>query len=288
MDKNHELGIFILTHGRPDNVKTYKTLRRQGYTGKIFLIVDNLDTKKQDYIEKFSDQVVIFDKKEIAKSFDTADNFDDMRTIVYARNACFQIANKLKIKYFIQLDDDYHCFQYRFDNYLDYRPKVIKDMDTVFSKLVESYIDIGCDSIAFLQGGDFIGGEGNQNATKIKVKRKCMNLFVCSTERPFQFLGRINEDVNTYTSCASKGLLLLSINQCTLEQSETQTNSGGMTEVYLDSGTYIKSFYSVMFQPSSVTVFPMQDRSTARLHHRVNWECTVPKILREDDVRKSY
>ncbi|MEW3551668.1 hypothetical protein MZV21_26770 [Escherichia coli] len=31
---------FILTHGRPDKVLTYRTLRRAGYTGKIFIVVD--------------------------------------------------------------------------------------------------------------------------------------------------------------------------------------------------------------------------------------------------------
>ena len=34
-----------------------------------------------------------------------------MKTIVYARNASFEIAKKLGIKNFIQLDDDYNTFQ---------------------------------------------------------------------------------------------------------------------------------------------------------------------------------
>lgn len=34
---------FILTHGRPDKVLTYRTLRRAGYTGKIFIVVDDED-----------------------------------------------------------------------------------------------------------------------------------------------------------------------------------------------------------------------------------------------------
>lgn len=34
---------FILTHGRPGKVLTYRTLRRAGYTGKIFIVVDDED-----------------------------------------------------------------------------------------------------------------------------------------------------------------------------------------------------------------------------------------------------
>jgi hypothetical protein len=54
-----------------------------------------------------------------------------------------------------------------------------------------------------------------------------------------------------------------------------------MTELYLESGTYVKSFYSVVYQPSSVKVGVLRGRSGTRLHHSVNWKATVPKILRE-------
>ena len=38
---DEDFAVFILTHGRADNVKTYKTLKRFGYTGKIYIIIDN-------------------------------------------------------------------------------------------------------------------------------------------------------------------------------------------------------------------------------------------------------
>lgn len=56
--------------------------------------------------------------------------------------------------------------------------------------------------------------------------------------------------------------------------------------MYLESGTYVKSFYSVMFHPSSVTV-SMMNSKFARLHHKVNWAATVPLILSEDFKKKS-
>ena len=36
--------VFILTHGRPDKVVTYNTLRNNNYTGPIVLVLDNEDT----------------------------------------------------------------------------------------------------------------------------------------------------------------------------------------------------------------------------------------------------
>ena len=275
-----KLTVFILTNGRPDRVFTYKTLERLGFTGKVYLVIDNLDKTKDEYIRLYGDKVIIFDKLKIAETFDNGDNFNDHRAIIYARNASFEIAKKLGVKYFIQLDDDYHHFQFRFNDKFYYQPRVIKSLDKIFEHLLEFYINSGSDSIAMAQGGDFIGGEDCDNAKSIKLKRKCMNSFICSTERPFQFVGRVNEDVNTYTRQASVGLKLFTTNQISLEQVQTQTNKGGMTEMYLESGTYIKSFYSVMYQPSSVVVSMLRDRSV-RLHHKVNWKNTVPKILSE-------
>ena len=35
--------VFVLTHGRADNVITARTLKRHGYTGKTFFVVDDQD-----------------------------------------------------------------------------------------------------------------------------------------------------------------------------------------------------------------------------------------------------
>lgn len=275
-----EFAVFILTHGRPNKVITYDTLKRSGYSGRIILLVDDLDKTKDEYVKKFGEQVVIFDKKAIAKTFDQGDNFNDMRAIIYARNASFEVAKKLGIKYFIQFDDDYRTFQFRFNRDKKYEPRLVKQMNKVLAAMLRFYKNTPIHSLAFAQGGDFIGGERSSKAQEVKLLRKCMNSFLCSTERPLQFVGRINEDVNTYTRLASTGLLLFTTNQITLEQMQTQSNSGGMTELYLDSGTYVKSFYSVMYHPSSVKVKMMQSKFK-RLHHSVSWKHTVPLVLPE-------
>lgn len=275
---------FILTNRRPDNVITYKTLRKSGYTGPIKLIVDNLDPTRDEYIKTFGDEVVVFNKLDVIADTESGDNFNDHRCIIYARNACFSIAQSLGFKNFIQLDDDYTAFVWRFDPKTGYLPSTprIKNLDKVFSIMLDFFNSTPLHSIAMLQGGDFIGGAQSSKASTIHTSRKCMNSFLCSTEKPFKFFGRINEDVNTRG--ASTGLLFLSINQVSLQQLQTQTNQGGMTQIYKDSGTYVKSFYSVMYHPSSVTI-RLMGGTEKRLHHSVNWKTTVPKIL-SDSLRK--
>jgi len=276
--------VFILSHGRAGNIFTLKTLRKHGYTGKVIFVIDNEDNSSDEYFKKF-DHVEMFDKKAIAKTFDEYDNFQDRRAIIYARNACFDIAKKLGYKYFIEMDDDYTYFEYRVYNSDRQKPSEIWNLDAVILALIEFYKATPFAAISMAQGGDFIGGKNNRMAKRPTIYRKCMNSFLCSTDRPFQFVGRINEDVNTYTKKQSTGLLMGTIPMVALGQKTTQKNKGGMTDLYLDSGTYVKSFYSVMGMPSSVTIRLMGD-TKKRLHHSVNWSCTVPKIIRETEKKQ--
>jgi hypothetical protein len=276
---------FILTHGRPDRVYTYNLLRKSGYTGRIVVVIDTEDARANEYRQRFGDQVEIFDKRAQAQQMDEGDNFEDRRAIIYARNACWDIAQRLGIQYFIQLDDDYTEFRHRTNDLGEYilgSPDQIRDLDQVLTALLKYYQSIPALSIAIAQGGDYIGGA--EGSSWQRPKRKCMNSFICSVDRPFKFFGRINEDVNTYTNLGSRGGLFLTIMSLSLQQKQTQSNAGGMTELYLDSGTYVKSFYSVMYQPSSVSIAVL-NTTNPRLHHRVSWRNTVPCILSEQHQR---
>jgi hypothetical protein len=69
--ENKDFAVFILTHGRPDNVKTLSTLKKCGYTGKIYFIVDNEDKTIEQYQKNYGiENVKIFDKKAMADSID--------------------------------------------------------------------------------------------------------------------------------------------------------------------------------------------------------------------------
>lgn len=278
--ENKDFAVFILTHGRPDNVKTLATLKRCGYTGVIYFIVDNEDKTIEEYKRNFGEEwVKVFDKKVIADEVDEGNNFDERRTITHARNACFKIAKELGITYFIQLDDDYSMFKFRFENKLGYEARV-KDLDNVFDIFIEFYKRTNILSIAFSQGGDHIGG-----FSVTKMKRKCMNSFFCSTDRVFQFVGAMNEDVNTYTTLGSRGNLFFTFTSVQLDQAETQSQKGGITDMYKRFGTYCKAFTTVMMHPSGVKV-SMMNSSNPRIHHLISWNNTAPCII--DEKYKKY
>lgn len=282
-DYKNNFAVFILTHGRPDRIDTLKTLRESGYSGKIYLVIDDQDKTSQDYIELYgTDNVIIFNKSQYIKETDYMDNFSTFNVVVFARNAVFDIAENLNVEYFLVLDDDYKFFEYRFDTQQNWSKfKKIKNLDDVFSSILKFYISAeSVTSIALAQGGDFIGGSESSFAQAVKLTRKCMNSFFCSTKRRFKFLGRINEDVNAYVLYAATGSVFFTTNLVSLTQRQTQSNAGGLTDAYLHHGTYVKSFYSVICNPSSVKVSSMGDKHK-RIHHKIKWENTTPMIMRQ-------
>jgi hypothetical protein len=282
-----DFAVFILTHGRPDNIKTLATLKKCGYTGKIYSVVDNEDKTLEKYIIQYGEESVkIFNKKEIADRVDEGNNFDERRTITHARNACFQIAKEIGVEYFIELDDDYTSFDYRLYINEKVMPGHIKNLNKYFENMLAYYKSCDFKSIAFSQGGDFIGGLFNGKDIYRFSKRKCMNSFMCSTRRPFQFVGAMNEDVNTYTTLGSRGDVFLTIPFVSLTQTATQSQKSGITDMYLRYGTYCKAFTTVMMQPSSVKISMMRS-SNPRIHHSIKWQNTTPMILDEKNKKNN-
>ena len=82
-----------------------------------------------------------------------------------------------------------------------------------------------------------------------------------------------------------QGYKIFTITNVYINQSQTQQNSGGLTDIYLDNGTYIKSFYSVICAPSCAKVATMGDNHL-RIHHQISWNNCCPKIISEKYKRK--
>jgi hypothetical protein len=273
-----DFAVFILSHGRSDRVYTYDTLRSRGYTGKIYIVLDDLDNEIEEYKKRF-ENVVIFSKADYARSFDIGDNGGNDKVVVYARNAMPDIARQCGYRYYVVLDDDYKQFLFRWADGKKLAYSWCNNLDDLFECMFE-FLDVsGAKTVCFAQGGDFIGGV-NAGTFKKRLMRKAMNVWFMDTEKPFEFLGRINEDTTTYVVYGSRGDLFFTICDVMINQVQTQANKGGLTDIYVDMGTYYKSFYTVMMSPSNVKVAMMGDKHK-RIHHLINWNACTPKILNE-------
>lgn len=279
MPNPRNLAMFILTNGRPDNIKTIPTLRRCGWSGPIYLICDNEDPTLPQYQEKYGDMVQVFDKLEAATRVDTADQNENRNAVVFARNSTDAIADALGLDYYMQLDDDYTSFEWRYQDGEKLGVTSISDLDALMQSLVAFLEASGAKTVALAQGGDFIGGV-NGSLWRKGLVRKAMNSFLVRTGDPINFVGRINEDTNTYVTEGNRGQLYFTITEASLVQTQTQASQGGLTGIYLELGTYTKSFYTVMMAPSCAKVGAMGG-TAMRMHHRVSWQHAVPQILSE-------
>lgn len=275
-----DFAVFIITHGRAGHISTLKPLRNGNYTGKLYFLIDNEDDQADEYRRLYgAERVLVFDKQKAFEATDTMDITGERRAIIFARNAIFEIAKGLGLQYFLMLEDDFTAFMYRWveDDKLAYAD--CRNLDALFSAMVDFLNDSGALTVALAQGGDFIGGKDNLNFQR-RIWRKAMNSFFCNVDQPIGFRGTMNEDVTAYTTLGSRGALFFTVADANIVQKATQSVQNGMTEVYRDSGTYQKTFYSVMSMPSAVKVATMGDKHK-RIHHSIDWKVCVPKILNE-------
>lgn len=275
-----DFAVFILTHGRPKGIPTVGILKRGGYTGKLFFLLDNEDETADEYRYNYgAENILIFDKQAVFDVTDTMDMTGEKRAILFARKAVFDVAKELGLRYFLMLEDDFTSIMYRFPDGEKLGYTLCRQLDNLFEGMIDFLVESGALTVCLAQGGYFIGGVGNRNFYK-KVLRKAMNSFFCKVDNPIDFRGTMNEDVTTYTTLGSRGNLFFTITDANITQEPTQSLDGGMSEVYKDTGTYMKSFYSVMSMPSCVKIATMGDKHV-RIHHNINWNNCVPKIINE-------
>lgn len=282
MKKMNDFTVFIISYQRPDRVYTYRTLRKQGYTGDVYIVVSEDDNTVEEYKKKFKNKVVVFNKDDY--EVDLFDNlYENKRTDLFSRIASYDIARKLGYRYFLVLDDDYEGFYFMCDSKGRFRHIKVKNLDRLFKSFLEFYkVCKQVDILSFAQMGDFIGGRATFESfvfgKRGRMVRKAMNVFFCDVERRVEFLGRYNDDVNTFLYWGMRGRVFLTIFMVAIIQKLTQTNRGGMSEGYREHGTYWKSFSSVLVNPSAVRVSVM-GVVEKRVHHNVLWEYAVPYIL---------
>lgn len=277
MSRLNDFAVMILCHGRAENVPSYVTLRKNGYSGRIIIVCDDEDKDLPNYQAIYPD-VKVFSKKKVREYTDPMDNKNDMRCALYARNACFDIAEEEGLKYFAEWDDDYIGCIYRYEiDGVMYRSNH-SELDAVFEAYLE-FLETNDNiySVAFGQPGDFIGGVGSRLHVQ-RYRRKCMNSWICKTDRRLQFAGTMNDDANQYFLEGHRGKVFITFDFIMIDQPETQQVQGGMTDMYVGAGTYQKTFYSILQTPSFIKAGMMGD-THYRIHHSTAWENACPMII---------
>lgn len=269
--------IFILTYGRAKEQITLKKLYEHGIRENVYLLISDDDPQIAEYTKNYGDILKVFSRSSVHD--DMMDNQQPKSGVVSARNYCFTLAKELNAEYFVMLDDDYDSFSFRYVDGNKLRQTSIKDIKAMFTASLQLLADTRLDCFCWAQGGDFIGGT-NSGTVKSRYKRKAMNVYFWKTDSDIRFPGRINEDTNMYVRYGKIGKLLLTNSFMMINQPKTQETENGMTNLYKDNGTYLKSMYSVIEEPAIVSLMGMGNRHL-RIHHKVDWNACTPKIVSE-------
>jgi len=244
---NNRFAVFILSHGRAKTLTSYDVLRKSGYTGDVFIIVDDLDEQKDDYISIYGDKVIIFDKNKFYKLTDTMEPSGELRSITFARNASNVIAKQLGLTYHAQFDDDVTGLYHKYigkDGKL--KTRRITDFDSVVCAILDFLDDTGAVSCGLVDTGSLFGGASGPFRNGLAYN---FNQTVICRTGALDFVGLGNQDVNALMLNSPRGKLLFEL-YCIAHSVSKPGNAGGMTEMYKVRGLYHKIFLFVMCAPS--------------------------------------
>lgn len=275
--------VFILSHGRAKTISTYSALRRHGYTGPMYVVIDNEDDQEPLYREKFGNDIIQFDKRDYVALTDLGDLDDDRRIGVFARNFIQDKAAEMGYKYHLQLDDDIHGFTWRTVRDGRLVCVMVRDIDAVLSAMLDYMDSAPFTALSFGLAIYYVGGLSNSTWKKQMIP-KTMTTFIMRKDEKHYFHMRMNDDITTSALANMRGQMFYSYLPVRVDTVKTQSQAGGMTDIYRDNGTYRKSFYTVMAAPSCTKISQM-GLHDMRVHHEIVWNNCAPKIL-DESLRK--
>ena len=267
-----EYAVMICSHGRAETMTTYDLLRERGYTGKIYVIVDDLDTQIGEYFQRFGKQVIIFNKEEYYEKTDTMDNFHALGTPVYARNFCFDFAAEKKLDYFCMMDDDITDFQIRYEKDGQLKGKKAFHMDELLGSMVEYMDEADITQIGWAFPGGLIGGLNGRFKTGLGITACCA--VILKTNSGVRYVGTFNEDVNIAFKYWKEGHKFFEVYMLNVVSPERGTNDGGLADLYRKESFYRACFYSIILEPCSCKL-----RSDAKM--TLSRGTVAPKIISE-------
>lgn len=247
--------VYIISHGRPNNQKTYNLLRSRGYTGNIKIVVDNEDKTIIDYYKAVESdantEIGVFNKQEFIDSTDTG-MLEPMRNFaVFARNAVEQDARESGYDYFWVFDDDLTSIRLRYIEGDSLKSlSITMNLDKIFS-MVENYVkDANIDTLSFGTANNYIGGKDTVFIENSK-HRMCYNVFLRKTSSPVDWLLNMCEDRITSLKYSTLGQVWMQLLCIQIDTAPIGGKiDGGNSEVYRTLNELTQVFFPIVTFPN--------------------------------------
>ena len=267
--------IYIISKGRP-NCTTAQTLTKMNYPGDWFIVCGNNDETLPEYQRKWGEKVLIFDWYEQIKETDTLDNFgfENMPSgAAPVRNATRRISEERgEIRHW-QFDDDYNSFYIK-------NPKTGRNIrlnGDLFYKYLNKIAEFA--NNAKLNNVGFALPLESLPSTMLKFGQRVFNAHNLPNDEELftKWRGRLNDDLINALETHKYGFYEMYFKFMTIQMKETQSEEGGLTDIYKQEGTVRKTAYAVLIAPNNTELTIRY----GRYHHKINWRTIIPKIIHE-------
>ena len=249
----NDVGVFIITHKRAEKVLTLEMFEKAKYSGQIWLVVDDQDEQLAQYKAKYKN-LLVFSKEDYKNDIDTHINKFEMNGAIFARNACNDFAQSMRLQYFFVCDDDLKRIYIK--NPITGKmitKESTKSIETIIEKMVE-YLESAkqIKAIALADDGAFFGGINKEVQQGIKYTLTKIMLY--RAEEPVKYESSLFEDMATVYSGYGIGELAFSIMMASVSSLKNGTNEGGCKELYEKLSYYIGGFMVMMCRPDAVKI----------------------------------
>lgn len=274
-----KFAIFICSHGRPECI-TVNALRNAGYTGDIYIVLDDEDETYKQYYSNHSDTntyILQFNKESYVQKMDIGVSVVNAKrkVILYAKQACEDFADKLELDVFGIADDDFLGFRYRYESDGKLRSATVSDG---FDKIIENYSQFLLDnwlcmtSVATNQM--FMGGA--LTPEKISEFRVPYSFVFRNAHIPFEWKSELFEDVISATLRTQEGFFMMQLPFMQLNLKPLYAGaSGGMTDAYQSVDFIKKLFPVVQYLPSCTKIAT----TASSVSYRLMKDNAFPKLI---------
>lgn len=280
----NNIGAIILSYGRVKELPTLNALRKSGYDGKLYILIDNKDKQIDWYRDRYGDKVRFFSKEMIRQSIDVGDNDTNNNAAILARWAALGLARDEGLEYAMIMDDDIINFVISLTDNNEYVHKtfVITNINRWIVEETKWLRKLNAKAVGFDTCGQLIGG---MKAGEIRQfwRRRIAQAYLIDCLKEIDFRGRSQEDLTACVLEAMRGGLLVSIGAARITTKAVESMAGGMTNAYKDMGQAAKNLYPVLYCPSAMKCFLIKNAAMGvRTHVKVVHEKAYPKLIRYD------
>lgn len=279
-----DFAVFILTHGRPNTQLTLNALRNSGYSGKIYLVIDDLDVTADVYLDNFRQNkyactdVLVFNKMQYVQQTDTGLSEPLINFAVFARNAIEDFAVELGLSFFCMVDDDLTRFRFRYaqDDSLKSQ-QIYITMDEIITAHLDYMIEGNISCVSFGSPNNYM--RGTQCFTELVDSdrtRLCCAIFFRNVRFKVNWFLNMCEDRITSFWYNREGQLWIQLLLVQLDWQELGGSSdGGNSEVYRSVDKFKQVCFPLLVFPDSNYVFSWKNK----LMNGINSNTVCPKII---------